>query len=213
MAKKSKSSRRWLKEHFTDAYVKQAQKEGYRSRAVYKLLEMQERYHLFKPGMLVVDLGAAPGGWCQLIVKLIMPGGRMIAMDLLPIEEIKGVDFIQGDFSDELIVQSLFQQLSGEKADWVVSDMAPNLSGNESIDIPRSMYLCELALDFALQVVKDGGGFLIKVFQGQGFDALLLNIRYHFKTVIIRKPKASRDRSREVYILARDKKIMRQMEV
>lgn len=213
MAKKSKSSRRWLKEHFTDAYVKQAQKEGYRSRAVYKLLEMQERYHLFKPGMLVVDLGAAPGGWCQLIVKLIMPAGRMIAMDLLPIEEIKGVDFIQGDFSDELIVQSLFQQLSGEKADWVVSDMAPNLSGNESIDIPRAMYLCELALDFALQVVKDGGGFLIKAFQGQGFDALLLNIRHHFKTVIIRKPKASRDRSREVYILARDKKIMRQMEV
>lgn len=207
MAKKtSKSSRMWLREHFTDPYVKQAQKEGYRSRAVYKLLELQEKYHLFKPGMTIVDLGAAPGGWCQLVVKLIKPGGRIIAMDILPMEDIAGVEFIQGDFSDENIVQSLQSQLASGKADWVLSDMAPNMSGNDSIDMPRSMYLSELALDFALQVLNANGGFLIKVFQGAGFDEFLAEIRRQFKRVIIRKPKASRDRSREIYILAQELK-------
>ena len=126
----SKSSRNWLREHFTDPYVKQAQKEGYRSRAVYKLLEIQERYRLFKPGMTIIDLGAAPGGWCQLVVKLIKPGGRMIAMDLLAMDPIEGVEFIQGDFSDDSVMQGLLTQLSGAKADWVISDMAPNMSGN-----------------------------------------------------------------------------------
>jgi 23S rRNA (uridine2552-2'-O)-methyltransferase len=200
------SSRRWLKEHFTDPYVKQAQKEGYRSRSVYKLLELQERYHLFKPGMAVVDLGAAPGGWSQLVSKIIKPNGHIIAIDLLPIEPLPGVNFIQGDFSDEAVLKTLESQVGDQKIDWVLSDMAPNMSGNESVDIPRSMYLCELALEFAAQVLKPEGGFLIKVFQGEGFDAFLKDIRRHFKTVNIRKPKASRDRSREVYIVARTKR-------
>lgn len=204
MAKRTESSRRWLREHFNDPYVKQAQKEGYRSRAVYKLLEMHERYKLFKPGMSVVDLGAAPGGWSQVVAKLIKPKGQIIALDLLPIEPIPGVDFIQGDFSDEAVLATLQERLPSPKVDWVLSDIAPNMSGNESVDMPRSMYLCELALDFALQTLKPEGGFLIKVFQGAGFDALLSDIKRSFKTVVIRKPKASRDRSREVYILARE---------
>lgn len=203
MAKKSSSSRRWLREHFTDPYVKQAQKEGYRSRAVYKLLEMQERYQLFKPGMAVVDLGAAPGGWSQVVSQIIKPAGRIVALDLLPIDPIPDVDFIQGDFSDEAVLATLRERLPAKAVDWVLSDIAPNMSGNESVDIPRSMYLCELALDFALQTLKPEGGFLTKVFQGEGFDALLSDIKRHFKSVVIRKPKASRDRSREVYILAR----------
>jgi 23S rRNA (uridine2552-2'-O)-methyltransferase len=199
-----KSSRQWLKEHFTDTYVKQAQKEGYRSRAVYKLLEIHERYHLFKPGMTVIDLGAAPGGWSQLVVKLIKPRGRMIALDILPMESIPGVEFIEGDFSEASVMENLLTQLSGAKADWVISDMAPNMSGNESVDIPRAMYLSELALDFALQTLNPAGGFFIKVFQGEGFDAFLSDIKKSFKSVLIRKPKASRDRSREVYVLARE---------
>lgn len=207
MAKKSDSSRRWLKEHFTDPYVKQAQKEGYRSRAVYKLLEIQQRGRLFKPGMTVVDLGAAPGGWAQLVTQFIRPNGRIIALDLLPMDPIEGVEFIQGDFSDEAVLHTLQEKLSDKKVDWVISDMAPNMSGYESVDIPRSVYLSELALDFALQVLQPTGGFLIKVFQGEGFDALLADIKRKFKSVAIRKPKASRDRSREVYILARELRV------
>lgn len=203
MANKSDSSRRWLKEHFTDIYVKRAQQEGYRSRAVYKLLEIQERDRLFKPGMTVIDLGAAPGGWSQLVSKLIQPKGRIIALDILPMEPVPGVEFIQGDFSDEAVLQQLLQELSSVKPDWVISDIAPNMSGNESVDIPRSMYLAELTLDFALKTLKQEGGFLIKVFQGEGFDALLAEIKRNFTKVVIRKPKASRDRSREVYILAK----------
>lgn len=202
----SKSSRRWLREHFTDPYVKQAQKDGYRSRAVYKLIEIQERYHLFKPGMRVIDLGAAPGGWSQFVAKLIKPNGKMIALDLLQMEPIEGVEFLQGDFSNEMVLEVLNKQLLGCKVNWVISDIAPNMSGNESIDIPRSMFLSELVLDFALKVLDSSGGLLIKVFQGSGFDALLLEIKRNFKSVIIRKPKASRDRSREVYILARELK-------
>lgn len=197
-----KSSNRWLKEHFSDPYVKQAQQAGYRSRAVFKLLEIQDRDRLFKPGMTVVDLGAAPGGWSQIVTKLVKPG-VVIALDLLPIEPLDGVDFIQGDFTDEAMLPLLFAKLPTGKADWVISDMAPNTSGNESIDVPRSVYLAELALDFALQVLQIEGGFLVKVFQGEGFDALLAEIKCNFKTVAIRKPKASRGRSREVYILAR----------
>lgn len=196
-----KSSNIWLKEHFTDTYVKKAQQEGYRSRAVYKLLEIVERDRLFKPGMTIIELGAAPGGWSQLLRRLVGSKGRLIALDLLPMEPIAGVDFIQGDFSDEVVFEALLSQVS--KVDWVLSDMAPNMSGNESIDVPRSHYLVELALDFALRILDKEGGFLVKVFQGQGFDALLADIRRHFMTVSIRKPKASRGRSREVYILAK----------
>ncbi|MBV9575075.1 MAG: 23S rRNA (uridine(2552)-2'-O)-methyltransferase RlmE [Gammaproteobacteria bacterium] len=208
MTSKSKSSRRWLKEHFSDPYVKQAQEAGYRSRAVFKLLEIQERDYLFKPGMTVIDLGAAPGGWSQLVTKLVKPHGRVIALDLLPMDPLDGVEFIQGDFSDETVLQALLEKLSQKNnlaVDWVISDIAPNMSGNESIDMPRSMYLCELVLDFALHVEKLKGGLLMKVFQGEGFDSLLAQIKRHFSSVVIRKPKASRGRSREVYILAKNK--------
>jgi len=205
-----KSSGRWLKEHFSDPYVKLAQQAGYRSRAVYKLLEIQKRDHLFKPGMTVIDLGAAPGGWSQLLVELLQPKGQVLALDILPMEPIAGVDFILGDFSSDECLQLLREKLISARAsvvDWVISDMAPNMSGNESVDIPRSMYLAELALDFALQVLGPTGGFLIKAFQGEGFDALFAEIKRNFQTVAIRKPKASRNRSREVYILARNKKV------
>lgn len=207
MVKKSSSSREWLKEHFTDPYVLQAQKEGYRSRAVYKLLEIQERDRLFKPGMTVIDLGAAPGGWSQLVAKLIKPKGQIIALDLLAMEPIPDVDFIQGDFSDETMLHALLERLGGKTVDWVLSDMLPNMSGTESVDMPRSLYLCELALDFALQVLDKNGGFLIKVFQGSGIDEFLAEIKRNFKKVSIRKPKASRGRSREVYVLARERRI------
>lgn len=204
MSRCSKSSRRWLKEHFSDAYVKQAQQEGFRSRAVYKLMELQKRDHLFKPGMTVIDLGAAPGGWSQLVSKLVQPKGQVIALDLLPIEPISGVKFIQGDFSEEATVQILLERLSGNRVDWVLSDMAPNLSGVESIDQPRSIMLAELALELAERILSQTGGLLIKVFQGEGFEMLLTTVRQHFKKVVIRKPKASRGRSAEVYILARE---------
>ena len=204
MAKKSSSSRRWLREHFTDPYVIQAQKEGYRSRAVYKLLEIQERGHLFKPGMTVIDLGAAPGGWSQLVKKFIHPKGRIIALDLLAMEPLDGVEFIKGDFTEEAVLHVLQEKLAGTPVDWVISDMAPNTSGYDSVDIPRSVHLSELALDFALQVLRPTGGLLMKVFQGEGFDVLLGDVKRKFKSVAIRKPKASRDRSREVYILARE---------
>lgn len=199
----SKSSRKWLKEHFSDPYVKRAQQAGFRSRAIYKLQELHERDHLFKPGMLVIDLGAAPGGWSQLLAKLVTPKGRVVALDLLAMEPIDGVEFILGDFTDDAILESLLLKLSDAKADWVVSDMAPNISGNESVDIPRSLYLAELALDFALKVLNPKGGFLIKIFQGEGFDAFLADLKRHFNTVVIRKPKASRGRSKEVYVVAK----------
>ena len=201
--KSSKSSRRWLKEHFSDTYVKQAKQAGLRSRASYKLLEIQERDKLFKSGMTVIDLGAAPGSWSELIIKLVGPKGQVIALDILPMEPIKGVEFIQSDFSDEAGVQALLQQIKSTPVDWVVSDMAPNMSGVDSVDQPRSLELAELAMDFALRVLRPHGGFLTKVFQGEGFDVFLSEIRRHFKKVIIRKPKASRDRSREVYIVAK----------
>lgn len=200
----SKSSRRWLKEHFSDTYVKRAQQAGYRSRAIFKLQEIQDRDRLFKPGMIVIDLGAAPGGWSQFVAELVKPSGQIIALDLLPMEPLEGVDFIQGDFTDEAILAVLHQRLDEKKADWVISDMSPNLSGNASIDIPRAMYLIELALDFAIRVLAPGGGILFKVFQGDGFDSLLAEIKRKFKMVTVRKPKASRGRSREVYILAKE---------
>ena len=197
----SKSSRRWLNEHFSDTYVKRAQQDHYRSRAVYKLLELHERDQLFKPGMTVIDLGAAPGGWSQLLAKLVSPRGKVIALDMLPIEPIAGVDFILGDFSEEETWAALSIKLGDAKADWVISDMAPNMSGNESIDIPRSLYLAEIALDFALKVLHAQGGFLVKIFQGEGFDTFLAQLKLHFKKVSIRKPKASRGRSKEMLSL------------
>lgn len=204
---KTKSSKRWLQEHFSDPYVKEAQRLGYRSRAVFKLLELQERDKLFKPGMTVVDLGAAPGGWSQVVTKFIGRKGQLIAMDILPMDPIPNVEFIEGDFADDAIFQQLLTRLDDASVDWVLSDMAPNLSGIDSVDQARSMSLAELALDFALRVLNPNGGFLVKIFQGEGFDPFLLSLRLNFQKVIIRKPKASRDRSREVYILARGRKV------
>ena len=202
MAKKGSSSR-WLQEHRSDPYVKQAKLLGYRSRAVFKLLELQERDKLFKPGMLVVDLGAAPGGWSQVVVNWVGRKGRVVALDLLEMDPLPGVEFLQGDFTEEEAFRNILAILGDSRADWVISDMAPNISGVESVDQPRSMELAELALDFAIQVLKPTGGFLCKTFQGEGFDPFLVAVRQQFKKVVIRKPKASRDRSREVYILAK----------
>lgn len=206
MAGKKSSSKRWLREHFNDPYVKQAQQAGLRSRAVYKLQELVERDKLFKTGMTIIDLGAAPGSWSELAIKCVGKKGRVIALDILSMEPIEGVEFIQGDFTDEKIVDDLLTKIGDATVDWVISDIAPNMSGVESVDQPRSIGMAELALDFALNVLSESslGGFLVKVFQGEGFDALLIDIRKHFKKVVIRKPKASRGRSREVYILARN---------
>lgn len=206
---RKKSSKRWLQEHFKDPYVKMAFVSGYRSRAAYKLIELQEKDHLFKPGMVIVELGAAPGGWTQVLHQLIQPGGKVIALDILPMTPISGVDFIQGDFTQEQTLQVLTSKLqAGSKLpiNWVVSDMAPNLSGNASIDIPRSMYLAELALGFALANLMPEGCFLIKVFQGEGFDSFLTSIKKAFEKVMIRKPRASKAKSRELYIVAKGKR-------
>ncbi|MES2218771.1 MAG: 23S rRNA (uridine(2552)-2'-O)-methyltransferase RlmE [Pseudomonadota bacterium] len=198
------SSRRWLHEHFNDEYVKKAQQLGYRSRAVFKLLELQERDKLFKPGMLIIDLGAAPGGWSQVVAKCVGAKGRVIAIDILAMEPINGVEFLQGDFGEDAVLEELMATLDNARADWIISDLAPNLSGIDSVDQPRSVELAELALDLASKVLKPAGGFLVKMFQGEGFDPFLVAVRQQFKKVVIRKPKASRDRSREVYILARN---------
>lgn len=197
-------SKRWLREHRTDYYVKKSQQEGYPSRAAYKLLEIQQKDQLIKPGMVVIDLGAAPGGWSKVARELVGERGKVIALDLLPMEPISGVTFLQGDFNDDNILQKLFSVLENQPVDLVISDMAPNISGQKSIDQPRTMHLVELAWDFARKVLKEGGSFLVKVFQGQGVDAFILELRKEFKTVKIRKPKSSRARSREVYILGRD---------
>lgn len=204
--KKSKSSHRWLREHFDDVYVKKAQAEGYRSRAVYKLLEIQEKDKILKPGMTVVDLGAAPGGWMQIAKKYIGRNGVIIGLDLLAIEPIEGTEFIQGDFTSEEVYQQLTDMLAGRQVDIVLSDMAPNMSGIRDADQVKSIYLVELALDFAKQHLATGGTFLAKVFQGEGFEALLKDCKTHFKTVKMRKPDASRDRSSEMYLLAQGKR-------
>ena len=203
---RSKSSKRWLKEHFDDFYVQKAQREGWRSRAVYKLQEIDEKDRLFRPGMTVVDLGAAPGGWSQWATQRIGEKGHVYALDILPVEPFAGVTFIQGDFRKDEVYQALLDALGGRPVDLVMSDMAPNMSGNKAVDIPRAMYLAELAVDFADQALKPGGDLLMKVFQGEGFDELLRGLRTRYGKVVTRKPKASRPRSREVYLLARDKK-------
>jgi 23S rRNA (uridine2552-2'-O)-methyltransferase len=200
--KKSKSSRRWLDRHFKDEFVQQAQKEGYRSRAVYKLLEIQQRDHPLQPGQVVVDLGAAPGGWSQVAQKIVGAKGAVIALDILPMEPLPGVEFIQGDFREEEALLQLRELLGGRQVDLVISDMAPNISGMAAVDQPRAIYLCELALDFAREVLQPGGGMVVKLFQGEGFDQYIRDVRTLFGRVVTRKPKASRPRSREVYLVA-----------
>ncbi|MDX7990204.1 23S rRNA (uridine(2552)-2'-O)-methyltransferase RlmE [Xenorhabdus sp. Reich] len=205
--KRSASSSRWLQEHFSDKYVLQAQKKGLRSRAWFKLDEIQQSDKVFKPGMTVVDLGAAPGGWSQYVVSQIGNHGRVIACDLLPMDPIVGVDFLQGDFRDELVLKTLLERVGDKKVQVVMSDMAPNMSGTPEVDIPRSMYLIELALEMCRDVLAPGGSFIVKVFQGEGFDEYLRELRSLFTKIKIRKPEASRARSREVYIVATGLKV------
>ncbi len=205
--KRSKSSRQWLDRQFRDDYVKRARQEGYRSRAAYKLLEIQNKDRIIKPGMRVVDLGAAPGGWSQVARELVGEKGQVIALDILEMEPIAGVEIILGDFREEGPLMELRNILAGNKVDLVISDMAPNITGNTSVDQPRSMYLCELALDFARESLRTGGGFLVKVFQGEGFDAYLRECRAAFSSVVSRKPKSSRPKSREIYLVAGNLKL------
>ena len=200
---RSKSSKRWLQEHFDDPYVKQAQAQGYRSRAAFKLLEIQEKDRLIKPGMTVVDLGAAPGGWSQVAGRLVTSKGQVIALDLLPMDALEDVQFIQGDFREDEVLAQLVDTLAGTAVDVVISDMAPNTAGMNAIDQPRMMYLVELALDFALQQLRPGGCFLVKIFQGEGFQEYFKTLQQHFDKVVTRKPKASRPRSKELYLLAK----------
>ncbi len=201
MAKKS-SSRRWMNEHLNDEYVKKAQKEGYRCRAVYKLIEIIDNNQIITKGDRVLDLGAAPGGWSQVSAKIVGKNGQVIASDILPIEEIPGVDFLQGDFTELLVYEELLSLTKGQKMNTVLSDMAPNMSGQLSVDQPKSMYLAELALDMAIKTLTPNGHFIVKVFQGNDFDAYVQIIRQTFKKISIKKPKASRPRSKEVYLLA-----------
>ncbi|QXI54319.1 23S rRNA (uridine(2552)-2'-O)-methyltransferase RlmE [Pseudomonas alvandae] len=200
---RSKTSLKWLQEHFNDPFVKMAQKDGYRSRASYKLLEIQERDRLIRPGMSVIDLGAAPGGWSQVTSRLIGGQGTLIASDILEMDSIPDVTFIQGDFTEHAVLAQILEAVGKNEVDLVISDMAPNMSGLASVDMPRSMFLCELALDLATRVLKPGGDFLIKVFQGEGFDEYHKSVRKQFEKVTTRKPKSSRDRSREQYLLGR----------
>ena len=201
---RSKSSSRWLKEHFDDKYVLRAQQQGYRSRAAYKLLEIQQKDQILKNGMVVVDLGAAPGSWSQIAVDLVGKRGQVIALDILPMDPLPDVTVLEGDFQDEAVLAELMQAINGQPVDIVMSDMAPNMSGVRTVDQPRAMYLVELTLELAKTVLKPGGDMLLKLFQGEGSDIFLKTCRQHFGKVIIRKPDASRGRSREVYLLARN---------
>lgn len=203
MAKSTASSQRWLKEHFSDPYVQKAQREGYRSRATYKLIDIQARGPLFKKGMVVVDLGAAPGGWAQIMTQWVGLSGLVLAVDVLPMAPLDRVNFIQGDFREATTLENLQTALGDRPVDAVVSDMSPNTSGNKSVDQPRMIYLAELALNFAEENLKPEGFFIVKVFQGEGFEAYLKLVRARFKQVLIRKPKASRDRSPEVYLVGK----------
>ena len=204
--KPSKTSKQWMMEHVNDPFVQRAQKDGYRSRAAYKLLEIDERDRLIKPGMVVVDLGATPGGWCQVVSAKLGNSGKIIALDLLPLHPLPRVEFIQGDFREDSVLALLEEKLGGQQIGLVISDMAPNISGIDSADQARAMYLAELALDFAVQHLKPGGAFLVKVFQGAGFEDYLKLTRSHFDKVVVRKPKASRDRSSEQYLLGMGKR-------
>lgn len=201
--KRSASSTRWLKEHFDDQYVQKAQKLGLRSRAVFKIEEIQQRDRLIRSGMTVVDLGAAPGGWSQYSVEQVGDKGRVIACDILPMDPIAGVDFLQGDFREEAVLAALLERVGDSKVDVVMSDMAPNMSGVPLVDQARIMYLAELGLEFSRQHLKPDGAFLVKVFQGSDFEGFVKAMRETFRTVVVRKPEASRDRSAEIYLLGR----------
>ena len=200
---KSKTSKKWMDEHVNDIYVKKAQVDGYRSRASYKLIEINEKDNLFRAGSVVMDLGSSPGGWSQIVAPIVGDSGRVIASDILPMSGIVGVDFIQGDFTDEAVYDQILQTLGDDQVDTVVSDMAPNMSGVNTTDQYASMYLVELALDMARNVLKPGGSFCAKVFQGVGYDEYVKDVRSSFNKVIVRKPAASRPRSREVYLVAK----------
>ena len=207
MGKKKSSSRAWLKEHHDDPFVQRAQREGYRSRAVYKLIEINEKDRLIQPGMSVLDLGSAPGGWSQVAGVLVGDRGRVLASDILPMDHLPNVTFIQGDFTEQETYDQLMQALSGRRLDVVISDMSPNMSGLAAVDQPRAMYLVELATDLALRALSPGGAMLTKVFQGEGFEEWFRQIRERFERVIPRKPSASRPRSREVYVVATGLKV------
>jgi 23S rRNA (uridine2552-2'-O)-methyltransferase len=200
---RSKSSNEWLRRHVNDPYVKKAQLEGYRSRSAYKLIELNEKDRLIKPNMFLLDLGSAPGGWSQVASKLIGRNGRVLATDILPMEPIKNVDFVQGDFTDEAVVAHLMETLGGEKFDLIISDIAPNITGIDSADQASSMYFLELALDTVRKTLKPGANFVAKMFQGSGSDAYLKELRTSFEKVLTRKPGASRAESREVFIVAK----------
>ncbi|MGE5525901.1 MAG: RlmE family RNA methyltransferase [Rhodospirillaceae bacterium] len=200
---RSKTSKAWMHEHVNDPYVKRAQAEGFRSRAAYKLQQLAERDKLLKSGMLVVDLGAAPGGWSQVAAKGVGPSGRVVAVDLLPVTPMHGVTVIQGDFQDDATLAAVEAALDGQRADLVISDMAPNISGIPLVDQARAAALAELALDFALKRLKPRGNFLVKAFQGEGYEAFVKTMRAHFMEVVTRKPEASRSRSNEVYLLGK----------
>jgi len=199
---RSKTSKQWLKEHFDDVYVRRAKEEGYRSRASFKLLEIQEQDKLIRQGMTIVDLGAAPGGWSQVATNLAGEKGQVIASDILPIDSLPGVEFLQGDFTENAVLERLIELLKDRQADLVISDMAPNMSGMSDIDLPRVMYLAELALDLAKTVLKPDGAFLVKVFHGEGYEELQTAVKSSFSSVKVRKPNASRARSSEIYLLA-----------
>ena len=205
MATRSKSSQRWLKEHFSDPYVKKAQAEGMRSRAVYKLEELLDRDRLLRPGMVVVDLGAAPGGWSQYVRQALGESGRVFALDILDMPPLAGVEFLHGDFREDAVLARFEEMLGSQPVDLVLSDMAPNKSGVDAVDQPRAMHLSELAMDFADAHLKPGGAFLIKLFQGVGFDDYVRDLRRRYAKLAIRKPAASRRRSNEVYALAQGK--------
>lgn len=200
---RSKSSQRWLREHFDDAYVREAQRHGYRSRALFKLREIDRRDGLVRRGDTVVDLGAAPGGWSQYCAERLQGQGEVIALDLLPMDALADVTFLQGDFSEDHALERLRDTLAGRPVDLVLSDMAPNITGQKAVDQPRAMHLMELALEFADSSLRPGGDFLVKAFQGEGFDEFLGCLRRRFRRVQTRKPEASRGRSREMYLLAR----------
>lgn len=200
---RSKSSNQWLKEHVNDPYVQRAQREGYRSRASYKLLELIKKDKLVQPGMLVIDLGSAPGGWSQVVAPIVAPKGRVIASDILPMDRMADVEFIQGDFTEDEAFNQIMASVGNDPVDLVISDMAPNISGVNAKDQASSMYLVELALDMARKVLKPKGNFVAKVFQGEGYDEYLKDVRSSFDKVVIRKPDASRPRSREVYFVAK----------
>jgi 23S rRNA (uridine2552-2'-O)-methyltransferase len=204
--KRRPTSKAWMQEHVNDEFVKRAQREGYRARAAYKLMEIDDKDHLIKPGMTIVDLGATPGSWSQVAVQRLQGKGRVIALDLLEMQPIAGVDFIQGDFREEAILNHLEEMLNGRAVDLVIADMAPNMSGISLVDQANAAYLTELALEFSLKWLKPGGHFLVKVFIGTGFDEIVRNMRAGFEKVATRKPKASRDRSSEVYLLGLKRK-------